>query len=284
MSVKISGRSWLAYIGLFIGILGILFSVYTYLATRVYREPMFVVDPSRTVILHADTVSTAPIRVLKSNGEEIKSDLTTIKFFFWNNGPLAIKRDNILRNLIISLDAPGGEIIDYRILKVSREINKCEISPVLGANKKLKINFLILEEGDGLSGQIMYEGPRDAGLKISGVIEGVPRILTNPLVEKKRFWYEYPKKLLIFSIFIAAICFLTIGIPWVVEKVDKKIQSIVLKKIVTGLGILIIIAGLAILAFAMIIGLILKPISESKEEARKNIVQYVPVSISSNSK
>ena len=282
MSVKISGRSWLAYIGLFIGILGILFSVYTYLATRVYREPVFVVDPSRTVILHADTVSTAPIRVLKSNGEEIKSDLTTIKFFFWNNGPLAIKRDNILSDLIISLDAPRGEIIDYKILKVSREINKCEISHVLGTNKKLKINFSILEEGDGLSGQIMYEGPRDAGLKISGVIEGVPGILTNPLVEKKRFWYEYPKKLLPYSIFIAIICFVTIGIPWVVEKV--KIQSTVLKKILSGLGALIVIAFIAMAVFGMIIDIIIEPISETKEEARKNIVQYVPISISPDSK
>ena len=284
MSVKISGRSWLAYIGLFIGILGILFSVYTYLATQVYREPVFVVDPSRTVILHADPVLTTPIRVLKPNGEEIKSDLTTIKFFFWNNGPLAIKRDNILRDLIISLDAPEGEIIDYRILKVSREINKCEISPVLDTNKKLKINFLILKEGDGLSGQIMYEGPRDAGLKISGVIEGVPRILTNPLVEKKRFWHEYPKKLLIFVIIIAAICFLFIGTYLFVEKVGKKIKSIVLKKILLGFGTLIMIAGVAIVVFAMILGLIYKPILETKEETRKNIVQYAPDSISPYSK
>ncbi|HDY89968.1 MAG TPA: hypothetical protein ENH82_17840 [bacterium] len=143
-------------------------------------EPVFLVDPVKTSIIDSSHIAETPLRVVRKNGNEIKGDITSIRFYFWNNGRKSIKPSNILEPLVVTLDDPKGEILDYKILKCSRKV----VKPVVernsfDPNKSLSLSFAILEQEDGLTCQVIYVGNPDAGLMISGIIENARKIITT---------------------------------------------------------------------------------------------------------
>jgi hypothetical protein len=167
-------------IGIVIGILSLILSYYIYKKSIALPEPVFLYDPTRTILIDSDRFAEIPLRVVRPNGEAIKGDVTSIRFYFWNNGRKSIKPSNILEPLFITLDDPNGEILDYKILKCSRKIIKPIIKRYsVDPNKVLSLSFAILEHEDGLTGQILYKGNPEAKLVIDGAIEGVRNIVTN---------------------------------------------------------------------------------------------------------
>lgn len=163
---------------LFGGILaGIVVSWYFYHLAKRERQPVFLVDAVRTEIVNTGRIAEAPIRVLRrDNGREITSNVTVFRFYLWNAGKEAIKRENILEGIRLVLENAGAnaEILEPRILKRSRE-NIIEFSlerNVENPKTMLDVDFRILEQRDGVTGQIMYIGDPKATLKIVGAIEG----------------------------------------------------------------------------------------------------------------
>jgi len=153
---------------------GFVVSLYFYNKSRFEREPIFFVDSVRTEILNQDMLSEPPIRVLRTtDGSEIKSDLTSLQFYFWNDGRKPIKREDILERLYLQLSDSSSEIIHHRLLKVSRPIVDFELKTQTGFGKNfLSMDFRILEEKDGITGQIFYLGDPSSELIINGTIEG----------------------------------------------------------------------------------------------------------------
>lgn len=192
MSVReFAKRNWLgilAIVGVFIGITSPLLTIYFYKRTIAPPEPVFLIDPSRTVIVDSDRFFEAPLRIIRSNGDEIKGDVTSVRFYFWNDGRKSIKNSNILEPLVVTLDDPNGEILDYKILKCSRRV----VNPLVERNstepnKSLDLSFSILEQNDGLTCQVIYGGNPEASLEIDGTIEG-SRISTGATI--KRRWHK----------------------------------------------------------------------------------------------
>jgi hypothetical protein len=148
----------------------IIFGYYfLYVGTK-EREPTFYLDPLRTTIIDRSTATTAPITLLKRNGDSIDSDVVSVYFYFFNQGKETIKQENIYSPLRITL-SDSAEILDYKILKVSRDVSGVELieDTVKGG---LLINFHALEYNDGFAGQLIYEGSKDARVIIEGGIEG----------------------------------------------------------------------------------------------------------------
>lgn len=173
-------KNWLNILSGLIGIAGFVFGIYAYMQSIKEREPIFIVDKNRTEILNKNNISKVPIKVIKKNGEEIKSSLTSVKIYFWNDGKEPIKRDNILRDIKITIEDTSAEIIDYKILKVSREITEIRLLPdSVKPKTTLNINFKILEQSDGFTAQILYIGNSKANISISGFLEGVKNIDNN---------------------------------------------------------------------------------------------------------
>src|SRR6266446_8029849 len=112
-----------------IGLTGLIASLYFYTRSRKIRNPMFVLDSSRIQILNSEQVASVPIRVLKKDGTEVSSDLTGVRFYFWNQGNNAIKSDHVLEPISINLDDPSAEIIDAKLLRLSRDITKLALAP-----------------------------------------------------------------------------------------------------------------------------------------------------------
>jgi hypothetical protein len=166
------------------GILGILIgaglSFYFYEESNSPPRLSIFVDPIRTPIIDSSRFSSTTLRVLRPNGTEIKSDVTATKFYIWNNGRGSIKSTEILEPLLISIKDHNSVVLDYKILKVSRNVVKPVITgnPV-DPNRSLMLSFSILEPEDGFTGQIIYEGPPKVEFSISGTIEKIRRITTN---------------------------------------------------------------------------------------------------------
>lgn len=148
------------------------------------RRPTFYVDPVRTTILDKTHAANAPLRLLKANGDTIQSDVTSVYFYFFNQGKETIKKENIYSPLKVSL-GDSAKILDFKVLRNARSVSGIELK-YDSATKSLNIDFKALEQEDGLAAQIIFEGKREAALTISGGIDGVKqfesRLVTiNPL-------------------------------------------------------------------------------------------------------
>src|SRR5882724_10374125 len=161
------------WLGLLVGAIGIGLSVYFYAESREERDPVFVVDPNRVEIISEERVANGPIIVLRRNKTPIRGDVYAVRFFFWNAGRLAIEPQDILEPLRVTLRDSSSEILDFRSVKTSRPIARIQLSRArTDSLRTLLLSFSILERGDGLAAQIIYQGKRGAPLQISGTIKG----------------------------------------------------------------------------------------------------------------
>ena len=266
-------RNWIGVIGILIGIASLSSSFYFYKISTEPPEPIFLLDPSRTIIIESDRFPETPLRVTRSNGNEIKGDVTSVRLYFWNNGRKSIRPSNILEPLVITLGDTNGEILDYKIIKSSRKV----VEPILerysiDPDRSLILSFSILEKGDGLTCQLIYEGERDADLTISGTIENVSGIVTNQKMIRRRFWSEYGKLL---GSIIAAL-----GVVIIVVSVTDYLEKHKLKSGIAKILFLIIrysIFAIAIMFF--IYAIVWRPVRKALEEASTTIIQTVPKEI-----
>lgn len=182
-------RNWIGILGLVIGLTGFIASIYIYNSTKNFRDPIFIVDPVRSYIVDSDQLSEMNFVVIDSFGTQITSNLTSIRFYFWNNGNSPIKQEHILKDIIIVIDDTISEIIDWKFINISRDVTKLWLD---GYNRnEIQINFSILESNDGGTGQIIYEGDPNANIYIKGIIEGVETIRTNVPIPYKKLLITY---------------------------------------------------------------------------------------------
>ena len=50
----------------------------------------------------------------------VKGNVSSVRFFFWNEGKAAIRSHHVLKDLKISFADPAVEILDLKVLRVSR--------------------------------------------------------------------------------------------------------------------------------------------------------------------
>jgi len=160
------------YLSIFIGIIAIIISIYFYRQSKKEREPTFFINPLKIELIDSDRLQGTPITVKTNENEIVNSDVYIIKFYFFNKGKHAIKKDDILSDIFISSQNRNIKIVESRILKTSRDICNINISPD-STQKGLFVSFDILEFNDGFSGQIIYEGDTSTDFYCEGIIEGV---------------------------------------------------------------------------------------------------------------
>jgi hypothetical protein len=169
--------------------------IYFYFESQEARDPVFVVDPDRVEIVRAARVAQAPIKVLRRDNTPVRSDIYAARFYFWNAGKRPIKSAEVEEAIRVTLDS-GSEILDFKRLKLSRLPTHARLVPTSVSGSRLRtlvIIFSILEQDDGLTGQIIYEGGRDARLAVSGTVEGVPAGISTRLTPS--FWSILRRKI-----------------------------------------------------------------------------------------
>jgi hypothetical protein len=154
-----------------VGVIGILIGFFSYLHSIERREPIFKIDPSRIRILYSNNISRAAIKVFKIDGQEVRSDLSILKIYFWNKGKKSIRPEDVLSPLIISMPDSLTNILDARLVKLSRPITGVELNFSDSLKKSIEIKFNILEKNDGGIINLLYEGKYDSPLLVNGIIE-----------------------------------------------------------------------------------------------------------------
>jgi len=136
------------------------------------------------------------------------------------------------------------------------------------------LTFSILERGDGLTGQIIYEGKRDILLGVSGTIEGAEIRTTVPL----SVWAtigEIAAILIVMVVTLIAIVTLpSFVLPQVWGRLRMQERLARHPRVKTGL-IVTVLMGLAGLVVLMLVGLV---VGVHQQEAA-NVVNFVPVKL-----
>jgi len=152
-----------------IGILSAAFTVYSHFANQRSRELTYSFNPVRTEIVNFGETSSLTVSY---DGKPVKNSVTAIQCMIWNAGKEPIRTEDILKS--ITINAPQNvKILEAKIRHVSRP----EIQFVLNSEKmtsgEIGLTWKILEQNDGASIQIVFEGARDAPFIFEGTTVGL---------------------------------------------------------------------------------------------------------------
>jgi len=154
-------------------ILSIAISYIFYVISIKDRIPVFSTETLRTRIIDSKNIATAPIQVIGPNSMLIKNDLSAVIFHFWNRGGEAIESSDVLKPIYITLSDTSTRFIDVKVNKISRiDITKTKVA-IFQNRRAITINFNILDEDDGITCQVIFEGNPKSDLIINGAIKGV---------------------------------------------------------------------------------------------------------------
>jgi len=168
----------LGIVGVVLAVVGLVAAWYFYRASLPTRIPTFLVDPVRaTLVDRSDSAS--DITIFYKGHPIGPRAVNVVRIYFWNGGNTPIMKTDVLQTLAVEVTGTS-EILDTKILQVSRTLTGVAFSPQGGAPNSAAVTFDLLEPDDGAALQIIYAGPRDAELKFSGVTIGAaqPTILS----------------------------------------------------------------------------------------------------------
>jgi hypothetical protein len=119
-------------------------SIYLYFLAVQDRKPMFFVNPQRARIVDTSVPAPPQLQVLYK-GKDLKTDLSAVSVYIWNEGKLAIKSEDVLEPITVQLE-PGCAILEARLLKVSRGVTGFARGDVSDAAKNvLPLSFKCLK-------------------------------------------------------------------------------------------------------------------------------------------
>lgn len=185
-------------------IIGIILSLYFFVASREKPELTYFVHPAKAAVVRTGQTSRLSV---KFDGQDLMSDVTAAQVAFWNAGSKPIRTNTILSPLVIRT-ANKGRILEAKLRKTSRDVTQIVLdSSRLGAGE-VNIGWNILEQNDGGVLQIVYAGDETVDIQVQAVLEGQPEItklkygaeLRTPSDEYARrrgIWAQLPNYLII---------------------------------------------------------------------------------------
>jgi hypothetical protein len=167
-------RRFLDYLSVFFGlttVVGLGLAFYWHGESVRERTPLYHVSLQRTRLVDTSVPAPSQLQVLY-RGKDLNRDVNAATLYLWNDGKLPIKTEDVLEPLEIRLE-PDSEILDARIIKVSRPVTKFTKGDVADTKKNaLPLSFAILEKGDGAALQIIYAGKPNSPISVKGTIMG----------------------------------------------------------------------------------------------------------------
>lgn len=155
-------------LGTLIGIVGIVLSIYIYHESREYPQLSYFVHPVKASVLKAGQASKLRCDF---EGQSITSDITVAQVAVWNQGKKSIKRDNILKPVVLYL-TNGSPILEAILRKQSRDVVNLELDRKELSNGRLIVSWAILEKNDGAIIQLTYAGGPEVPILLDGIVEG----------------------------------------------------------------------------------------------------------------
>jgi len=139
---------------------------------------------------------------VRFDGKPVQGNVVAQQIKVWNRGKKPIKPSDILEPIAIEIE-PKVRILDVQVkdqarpvisfeagLKETSSPNMVGVTMVGGASDSrqlIGLNWKILEQSDGATIQVIYEGARDVQFKFVGAIEGQKKLtIENRRLDRKR--------------------------------------------------------------------------------------------------
>jgi hypothetical protein len=127
------------------------------------------------------TALTPDIEV-RYKGSVVAGEVSSQVIRFWNAGKHPIESQDILKQLQIKA-APDVTILDVRVKQQTRDV--VTVAPMIVDKSTLSLTWRILENDDGGSIQVIYQGPSDSKFTVEGAVRGQKSIPANYLSPTK---------------------------------------------------------------------------------------------------
>lgn len=154
------------------GIVGLPFGIYAFLDARSGPDLTYCLNPVRTTVIKANTANT--LKVFAA-GKELNGDVTAVQLAFWNEGKSPVRGSDILKPVQIQT-GNTAQILEVTITKVSRPEIQFEVDQSHIGQGEVKLNWKILETGDGAVLQIIYAGNTKNTFSVNGTIVGQQKL------------------------------------------------------------------------------------------------------------
>jgi hypothetical protein len=141
---------------------------YFYSDAQNFPQLSYTIRPIRGIVVRSGHSSKMTVRY---GDTLVETDITAVQIVLWNGGKKAIKKADILKPITIHTEK-NVPILEASILKTTRDI----IHPSLNTDEiqmgVANLTWDILEQDDGCTVQIIYEGKPDININIDGAVEG----------------------------------------------------------------------------------------------------------------
>jgi hypothetical protein len=128
--------------------------------------------------------------VVRYGDDLVGTDITAAQIVLWNEGKQVIKKPDILKSITIHTEN-NARILEASILMCTREV----INPALTTSELATgipiLTWNILEQGDGCTAQIIYEGKPDLNVYVDGIVQNQKRINLVPSPEGKIYRQDF---------------------------------------------------------------------------------------------
>jgi hypothetical protein len=111
---------------LVITIVGVVLAIYFYRASIIRPDLTYYVNPVRASVVKAGVFSRLSVFLDKT---KLDSDVSAAQIALWNRGKQPIKRTQILKPVMLSVEGPAP-ILEASVRKVSRDIIKLDLGSV----------------------------------------------------------------------------------------------------------------------------------------------------------
>lgn len=170
-------------------LIGVVVSFYTYFKSKESKEPCIYFQTFRDIDKIEGGEDEENIKVFYKS-EEVDKVYTTY-IWFWNKGKRPIHKGDIPAKSELKLSLVNEkndlQILDYKIIKSSRD----PINPSLQRidNSRLKLDFEFLDFMDGWVMEVQHTGGQDVQVKFDGVILGNvdgAKVLPTVFIEEEK--------------------------------------------------------------------------------------------------
>jgi hypothetical protein len=270
----------IAILELTLTVIALVIAIYALIKPGARRLPTLRLDPARTKIVDSTLFPNSSLKLVGANNTPITGDVTAVDLYFSNAGEQSIKSENILQPITVSLNDPTGQILEYRILKMSRpDIVKLNLLPTpANPARELMLQFNILEQNDYARCQIIYAGNPSATFTVTGVVEGATKIITNDVSLEEPRWTRRIE--LIAKFLIVAIIIVLLGlVVWTLRRFYTVMeitntQDVQLMKSLKTSRLLLYLLVCALIFFTMLIFIVLPSMSH-----RQDVIEALPPTI-----
>lgn len=164
--------------------MGFALAAYLYFEGKEAHQLTYYISPAKAVVVQTGQASKLAVSF---DGKPVGTDITAAQIAIWNQGKLPIKKDDVLRPIVIDTEN-NAPILEATIRKSSRDVTHLALNIDELQKGRVSISWNILEQNDGGIIQLVYAGNPALKIYVDGIIEGQRSIVQSK--QAIRDWFS----------------------------------------------------------------------------------------------